>query len=244
MLQARTLSFTVSALALVQVWSTQALAQQTAQTEPIDAIGEIVVTAQKRAQASTDVGLSIVSVGNEELSRKGIATAQDLVKIVPGLSVSDAGNGGTIVYTLRGIGFNSANLGATSAVAVYVDEVPLSYPIMSQGVGLDLQRVEVYKGPQGTVFGQNSTGGAINYIANKPTDTLVAGVEGTFGRFNRWGVQGYVSGPINENLRLRLAISQEGGGPWQKSYTRDDGLGRRDRTFGRFLGQLDVTEDV
>ncbi|WP_068072429.1 TonB-dependent receptor [Novosphingobium lentum] len=243
----RQLSLSASLIVLAQVWSTQALAQQ----QPADATanasdnnGEIVVTAQKRAQSTTDVGLSIVSVGNEELSRKGIESAQDLVKIVPGLSVSDAGNGATVVYTLRGIGFNSSNLGATSAVAVYVDEVPLSYPVMSLGVGIDLQRVEVYKGPQGTVFGQNSTGGAINYIANKPTDTLTAGIEGTFGRFNRWGVQGYVSGPVSDNLRLRLALSQEGGGPWQQSYTRNDQLGRRDRTFGRFLGQLDVTDAI
>ncbi len=209
-----------------------------------DGMPEIVVTAQKREQAASDVGLSIVTVGEEALERRDITSAQDLVKIVPGLSVSGTGNGATVVYTLRGVGFNSANLGATSAVAVYVDEVPLAYPVMTQGIGLDLKRVEAYKGPQGTLFGQNSTGGAINYIANKPTETFEAGIEGGFGRFNRWNVEGYVSGPVSETLRVRVAARQEGGGAWQKSYTRNDKLGKRDQFVGRALLEWEPTESL
>src|SRR3546814_9425179 len=94
------------------------------------------------------------------IERRGITNAYDLVKVVPGLSVANAGNGATVVYTLRGIGFNASFLGATPTVSVYTDEVALPYPAMTGGVGLDLQRVEVLKGPQGTLFGQNSTEGA------------------------------------------------------------------------------------
>jgi iron complex outermembrane recepter protein len=245
MVSARQLRISVSAMGIaVALMAPGASAQETPSDDTTAETSEIVVTAQKREQSINDVGLAITAVGSEDLARKGVNSPQDLVRIVPGLSVSDAGNGATVVYTLRGIGFNSSNLGATSAVAVYVDEVPLSYPVMSLGVGLDLERVEVYKGPQGTVFGQNSTGGAINYIANKPTSNLEAGVEATFGRFNRWDVRGFVSGPVSDSLRFRLALSQEGGGPWQKSYTRDDELGRRDRTFGRFLAELDVSDTI
>src|SRR3546814_1536498 len=81
------------------------------------------------------------------------------------------------------------------------------YPAMTGGVGLDLQRVEVLKGPQGTLFGQNSTAGAINYIANKPTDTFSAGVSGSFGRFDWWDARGFVSGPISDTLSIRIAAA-------------------------------------
>jgi outer membrane receptor protein involved in Fe transport len=217
---------------------------QTSASSNENELGEIVVTAQKRVQAASDVGLSIVTVGKEALERRDITSALDLVKIVPGLSVASTGNGATIVYTLRGVGFNSANLAATSAVAVYVDEVPLAYPAMTQGIGLDLQRVEAYKGPQGTLFGQNSTGGAINYIANKPTDTFEASVSGTFARFNRWSVEGFVSGPVSDTMRVRIAGRQDGGGAWQKSYTHGQKLGNRDQFVGRALLEWEPTDQL
>src|SRR3546814_16474989 len=80
---------------------------------------------------------------------------------------------------------------------------------MTRGATLDLERVEALKGPQGTLFGQNSTGGAINYIAAKPTDTLKTGLDLSFGRFNELVVGGFVSAPITDTLRSRLAMRPE-----------------------------------
>jgi iron complex outermembrane receptor protein len=219
---------------------------QTEATPPegATALQEIVVTAQKRVQSENDVGLSITAVDASTLSRRDISDVSDLVKIVPGLSVADAGNGATVVYTLRGIGFNSSNLGATSAVAVYVDEIALPYPIMTQGAGLDLHTVEVYYGPQGTLFGQNSTGGAVNYIANKPTNHFSAGAEASYGRFNWWDVKAFVSGPISDTLKARIAVSQDGGDGWQQSYTRDASLGRPDHTKVRLLLAWDPSSAI
>src|SRR3546814_2247916 len=93
-------------------------------------LGDVVVTAQKRQQSVNDVGLSITALGAEAIERRGITNAYDLVKVVPGLSVANAGNGATVVYTLRGIGFNASFLGATPTVSVYTDEVALPYPAM------------------------------------------------------------------------------------------------------------------
>jgi outer membrane receptor protein involved in Fe transport len=217
---------------------------KTGTTDNSSTLEEIVVTAQKRQQSANDVGISITSVGAASLERRDISNATDLAKIVPGLTVANAGLGATVIYTLRGVGFNASNLSATSAVAVYVDEVALPYPIMTQGVGLDLERVEVDKGPQGTLFGQNSTGGAINYIANKPTDVLSGGIDLTYGRFNWWTAKGYISGPLSDTLKVRVAFSQDGGDGWQQDYTRDATLGRPDHTQGRFLLQWDPSSQV
>jgi iron complex outermembrane recepter protein len=217
---------------------------KTGTTDNSSTLEEIVVTAQKREQSANDVGISITSVGAASLERRDISSATDLVKIVPGLTVAPAGSTATVVYTLRGVGFNSINLNATSAVAVYVDEVALPYPIMTQGVGLDLERVEVDKGPQGTLFGQNSTGGAVNYIANKPTDVLSGGMDLTYGRFNWWTAKGYISGPLSDTLKVRVAFSQDGGDGWQQNYTRGATLGRPDHTQGRFLLQWDPSSQA
>jgi outer membrane receptor protein involved in Fe transport len=196
---------------------------------------EIVVTAQKRRQSVNDVGLSITTLDGAAIARRGISDAYDLVKVVPGLSVANAGNGATVVYTLRGVGFNASFLSATSAVAVYQDEVALPYPAMTRSVGLDLERVEVLKGPQGTLFGQNSTAGAINYIAAKPTDKFEGNASASYGSFNWWDIKLAAGGPVTDTLKVRFAVSHDGGDGWQKAYTRDDKLGRRDNTKARAI---------
>jgi outer membrane receptor protein involved in Fe transport len=89
---------------------------------------------------------------------------------------------------------------------------------MTEGASLDLERVEVLKGPQGTLFGQNSTGGAVNYIAAKPTRHLSAGVDATYGRYNQTDISGFVSGPLSDTLRVRVAARHEGRDGYQENY--------------------------
>lgn len=214
---------------------TAVMACGSAKAQDDQGIQEIIVTATKRAQSANDVGLSISTVDADTLSRRKIDDPIEVARLVPALSVTPTGTSSSTVYTLRGIGFNSNFLGASPTVAVYVDEVPLTYPAMTQGAVLDLERVEVYKGPQGILFGQNSTAGAVNFIAAKPTDHFTANVSGSYGRFNRWDGQFAVSGPLSDTLKARLAVRQEGGGDWQRSYTRNASLGERDRTSARLL---------
>lgn len=198
------------------------------------ASGDIIVTALKRSEILRDVPMSITAISGSELTQKGINNVADLVKMTPGLSYVETGNS-VPIFSLRGVGFFDTALGARPTVSVYVDEAPLPFSIMASGASFDLERVEVLKGPQGTLFGQNATGGAINYIAAKPTSDFKAGVTASYARFNTVDLQGYVSGPIADTLGIRVAgrIARSNG--WQRSYTRDDELGDRNFSQGRVL---------
>jgi iron complex outermembrane receptor protein len=204
---------------------------------------DIIVTATKRAESLSDVPMSITAISGAALQDKGINNVQDLVKITPGLSYVDSGLG-TPVFSLRGVGFFETSIGARPTVSVYTDEAPLPFSVMAQGASFDLERVEILKGPQGTLFGQNSTGGAINYIAAKPQSTLGGGVTASVARFGTTDIQGYITGPISSTVNVRLAARTVHGGDWQKSYTRDATRGSQNLTQGRLLVDWQASEKL
>ena len=220
-----------------------------------EGLPEVVVTAQKRSQRLIDVPLSVTAASGDQLTKLGISSPSDLTKVVPGLFFQQS-TFGVPVYSIRGIGFYSTYIGAEPTVTMYLDQVPLPYSIMASGAAIDLERVEVLKGPQGTLFGQNSTGGGVNYIAAKPTRDLQSGFDTTYGRFNEVDVDGYVSGPLTDTLSARVFVRKETRDGWQLSQSRynapspvsdfltthaDDTHGKRDFQTGRAL--LDWTPD-
>lgn len=226
----------LTVMAHVDVARAQAAPLDTADAPEADPqAGEIIVTAQKREQAINKVGMSITAATGDQLETRGITQVQDLVKITPGLTYAQS-NLQTPVYTIRGIGFYESTLAAAPAVSVYVDETPLPFAALSQGANLDIQRVEVLKGPQGTLFGQNSTGGAINYVSAKPGATLEAGITASVERFGLVDISAYVGGPVTDTLGVRASLHLVQGGTWQSSITRpDDKLGKQDQIYGRVI---------
>jgi outer membrane receptor protein involved in Fe transport len=196
--------------------------------------GDIIVTANKREQSLSKVGQTITALAGDALRERKITSLEDLASAVPGLSYAPSA-GATPILTLRGIGFNEQSLGVYPSVSSYVDEVPLAFPVMTLHSAYDLERVEVLKGPQGTLFGQNATGGAINFVAAKPTDTFQAGGDISYGRFNTIEGSAFISGPVSENAGFRLAVTGLNSDDWQKSVTRDDTNGSRSYVAGRFL---------
>jgi outer membrane receptor protein involved in Fe transport len=205
--------------------------------QPADApgAGEIVVTANKREQKLSDVGLSVAVVGGDALKNQKISSLADIANTVPGLSFTQTANNSP-VYTLRGVGFYETSIGAYPTVPVYIDEFPLSFPVTTSHSSFDLERIEVLKGPQGTLFGQNATGGAINYIAAKPTRDFHAGIEGSYGRFSTADTEAYVSGAITDTLLARVSGRFDHIDGWQVSNTRPGDRNGKSNTYaGRLL---------
>ncbi len=203
----------------------------------------IVVTANKREENLNDVGLTITAISGEALKERKLTSLSDVASVVPGLAFAPS-NTGTPILTLRGVGFNESSLGVYPAVSVYIDQIPLSFPALASHSAFDLERIEALKGPQGTLFGQNSTGGAINYIAAKPTDTLEVGGDISYGRFNTIEGNAFISGPLSDTVRGRIAVTGLNGDDWQYSATRDDKNGAQSYIAGRMLLDVDVSDNV
>jgi outer membrane receptor protein involved in Fe transport len=203
---------------------------------------EIVVTANKRSEAINKVGLSITALSADTLAQRRITDLAGIATAVPSLTFALSADN-TPILTLRGIGFNEASLGVYPAVSVYIDQAPLPFPVLSARSAFDLERVEVLKGPQGTLFGQNSTGGAINLIAAKPTNDFELGGDASYGRFNTVEGNAHISGPITDTLSGRLAVTGLNSGDWQYSATRPgDTNGHESYFAARALLDWDATD--
>lgn len=195
----------------------------------------IVVTANKREQNLNDVGMAIDVVSGEVLKSRQITSLADVANAVPNLVYTKSAEN-TPVYTLRGVSFYDTSIGGYGAVSLNMDEAPLSFAVMASHLTYDLERIEVLKGPQGTLFGQNATGGAVNFITAKPTSEFKAGAGVTFGRFNQVDFEGFISGPLTDTLKARMAGRIERADPWQVSNSRpNDRNGRVENYMGRVL---------
>jgi iron complex outermembrane receptor protein len=184
--------------------------------------GDIIVTAQRRAESLNDVGMAVQAVDAGTLEALRVTDVRDLTTVAPSFTVSQSYQG-VPTYTLRGIGFNTINLSATSTVGTYVDEVSYAYPIMNTGPVMDLERVEVLKGPQGTLYGRNSTAGLVNFITAKPTDEFRGGVKAEIGNYETYNFEGFLSGPLADGIAARVAVRSENSDKgWQISNTRPD----------------------
>lgn len=201
-----------------------------AQTAAVS-LEEVVVTAQRRSENMDSIGISIAAFGEDQLDDLGFAEVGDVALMTPGVNLTETGVTGVPVYTIRGVGFDDYSSNSSSTVGIYLDEVSLPYPTMTRGPQFDLERIEILKGPQGTLYGRNTTGGAINLISNKPTQDFEAGFTLGYGRFDTLQAEGYVSGGLSEAVRGRLAASySQSDEGWQRSSSRPgDTLGEVDR---------------
>ena len=216
-------------------------AAQSRTAEPTG-VEEIVVTAQRREQVAQDVGIALSVLGGDDLAQRGITNVNQLQTATPSLDIEPAFGSGAAQFRLRGVGFQDYASNNTPTVGVYVNEVAYPIPIMTQGLIFDVQRVEVLRGPQGTLYGRNTTGGAINFITGKPTAEVRAGASVEFGRFESLKAEGFISGPIVDGIRGRLAIGTEKGGGWQHNRETGDSLGDADKLAARAMLDFDVTD--
>lgn len=216
-----------------------------ASTGAAQVLEEVVVTAQKHAQGVNDIGITVNAFSGDVIRDLGVSSAEDIAQFTPGLTVNETAATGVPLYTIRGIGFQDYSTAASSTVGLYFDEVAIPYTVMSRGVVFDVERIEVLKGPQGDLYGRNTTAGQINFISNKPTEEFNAGVTAQYGRFDQFDLEAFVSGSLTEQMQGRFALkTTQSGEGWQKSVTRDDELGEKDTTALRALLNFNVNEDL
>ena len=197
---------------------------------------EVVVTAQRRVESAQNVGIAMSVLSGQSLAEKSISYVNDLQNAVPSLQVEPAFGSSQPQFRLRGVGFIDYTSNNTSPVGVSLDGVAFALPIQTQGQLFDIDRVEVLRGPQGTLYGRNTTGGEINFISNRPTADPHAGFSLEYGSHNEVNAEGFVSGPIADGLLGRLAVATEQGGAWQRNRVTGQSLGDKDKVAVR--GQL------
>ena len=164
-------------------------------------VGELVVTAEKREQNLQTVPVAISAYTAAKRQLIGIDSIQDMTNFTPGLEY----NSSTDRISLRGVGRLTNVLSADASVANYSDQIYETFAVGAGASTLFLDRVEVLRGPQGTLYGRNAIGGAINIISRHPTTTPYAEVRGTYENYNHYILEGAISGPITDHIQARLA---------------------------------------
>jgi iron complex outermembrane receptor protein len=192
-----------------------ASAAAAAQTESVGAIEEIVVTAQKRSESIQDVPVSIAALSGDRLAEARIDDPSALAAYVPNLQVSAPLGSSTPVFSLRGVSMSDYSLNQASPVASYVDEVYKGNIALFGVQMFDLERVEVLRGPQGTLYGKNTTGGAINFVTHRPDFTPDGYIKLGFGSDNRTEAQGAVGGSlVDDRVAGRIAFTYAKADGW------------------------------
>ena len=179
------------------------------QAPELGAIEEIVITTQKRAQNLQDVPISVTAISGDELAELGIAESVDIAAQTPGLQIGfPSGETNTPAIFLRGVGLNDYNANSNGSVGWYMDEVYVSQVTAQNFLLFDLERVEVARGPQGTLYGRNTTGGLVSFISRKPSHE---GREGYltvgYGKWDAVKLEGAFGTPITETLAARLSLA-------------------------------------
>jgi iron complex outermembrane receptor protein len=228
----------VAAGALAAAMGAQGAAfAQSAQSE------EIVVTALKRETALIETPAAITAIGGAELQAREITSIESLAAAAPNLVVGQAS--GVSWVSLRGIGIGSTSGGIEGSVALHLDGAYLAQAASLDALMFDVAAVEVLRGPQGTLYGRNATGGTINFISNRPTQEVDVGVAALFGSFGRTRFEGVISGGLSENVALRAAFmldNQEDG--FGDNVHLGDSFGARDSHGGRISARFDPSSTL
>ena len=162
--------------------------------------GDIVVTAQKRAENVQDVPLAVSVIAPAQLETAGVRQFQDLGKVAPTLTVRPANHPGNANVSIRGVGTFAFGIGVEPSVAVLVDEVPLSFQARAFTDLPDVERIEVLRGPQSTLYGKSASAGLVNIITRDPTDTLRVRANALATTDQEYGINASVSGPLTDTL--------------------------------------------
>lgn len=224
--------YVVGALLMCGVWSwASAQIPPGAAGNPSDAddgtLEEVVVTAERRTEDIQKIATPITAVSGAEIAAKGETEVDQVLRDTPSVQIQSAPSGSDIV--IRGVGGNDVGgITADPAVSTFIDGVYNGQPTATLGTLYDVQRVEVLRGPQGTLYGRNSSGGAVNILTNDPTNAFGAGVTLGYGNYDERHGDGFVNIPLGDTLAFRLAAVRE-----ERDGYYSNGAGNIDNTGAR-----------
>jgi iron complex outermembrane receptor protein len=229
------------ALAVTAALASQVQAQTTVDSSESMMLEEVIVTATKRAVNAQDVPLSIVAITGDMLTTLGVQNATEMEKTTPGLKIRIVGNTPSLI--MRGAG--SAGTSDT-AVPIYNDG--LYRPVSSQALAsyVDVERVEVLRGPQGTLFGRNTLGGLMNIITKKPdTEGMDYGGAITLGDYDLFKLEGFFNAPLGESVAMRISATDTSRDPYvENEYNEKGGLRDANNTYARAQLLWDITDGM
>lgn len=171
-----------------------------------DELEEVTITAQKREQRQQDVGISIAAFSGEQMRELGAKSSTDLAAMTPGVSIAGSYGGQFLTFSIRGVTQNDFLDHTEAPTSVYVDEAYQAMMTTQQFTLFDLERAEILKGPQGTLFGRNSTGGTVNFVTRKPSEKTDGFLDVSYSRFNNARVEGAFGGALSDRVNARAAF--------------------------------------
>jgi iron complex outermembrane receptor protein len=206
---------------------------------------EIVVTAQRREQTLAEVGIAVSAFSGQQIADMNLASSNELAQMVPNLNIAEPlGAGNQPAIFIRGIGLSDFGTNNSGPVGVYVDDLYVSSPSAQVFQTFDLARVEVLRGPQGTLYGRNTTGGAIKYISARPTDELHAEFRASYADYDTTRFEAAASGALGERIRGRLsAVKDDSDGFVRNTFDGSDRNGADALAFRGIL-EFDPTEQL
>ncbi len=203
---------------------------------------EVVVTAQKREQNLQDVGVAVTAMTGDQMKALGYTSSTDIVDMTPGMQLVSPNGGSSNFFTIRGVTQNDFTDHQESPVATYIDEAYVSQMSAGSFMLFDMDRVEVLRGPQGTLFGRNATGGLVHFITKKPTPEFEGYAELGYGSYNEIKVEGAIGGPISKKVMVRASGAlNKHDGVIENRLGRD--IGNANDYAGRFQVLLEPAEN-
>ena len=206
-------------------------------------IEEIIITAQKREQNAQDVGISIAAYTGDQLRTLGVDSSTELAAMAPGVSAAGSYGGQFLTFSIRGVTQNDFLDHTEAPTSVYVDEAYMAMMTTQQFTLFDIERSEILKGPQGTLFGRNSTGGTVNFVSRKPTRETEGFIDASIARFDQTRVEGAVGGPMSERVSFRVAGLYNRSAPiLQNDYPGGGDTWNDESYAGRAHFQFDISD--
>src|SRR2546426_2374373 len=204
--KARVILAALAACVSAALLQTVAAQQAAASTEPAGGLQEVIVTAQKREQNLQDIGIAMSAISAADLTDLGVVGATDITKSMPAVVLTQPNGPSSFSLAIRGVVQNDFADHQESPAAIYVDDVYVSQMIGLAFSTFDIDRVEVLRGPQGTLFGRNATGGLAHFISRRPTDETSGYMDVTFGQRNLLRIEGGFGGALTDGIDGRIAF--------------------------------------